>query len=660
MNYSATRRPSLLTGSAQLLRHLLTIALLVPLEFLTIREATNLDSWLLIVAGQAGMLALMIVIHEFGHLSVGYLAGEPVKKIRIGSGWTLLGFRLGRLEVQVCLNPLGGGAVYFGSVGRAPLPQRIATLAAAPLINLLAALVSGAWFASAGGDWVAAFALANGIGFLNLLPVAVTSGGETQSSDGLQILNLLQRGPAPSIDFEGGHLTADAREVLVRAVDDARIAGVAEITDSDLLRSLRQDAAVGALIAHAGVSVAPHRIAVDSDMSRPRFSKTVLAALDAGFHAARDLGVQRANAAALCLGLLGVDCPAGARLKQVGISVEALQRLVLQATENPEDLLHDKVLSADLPLERWGTAADRILAYAFSEAEREGAEAVGTHHLLAALVADPNTRAARALARIGFGLKADPRPRTEPAVPFKRILTPQTALAIGGALWRTGPNSCSGTGELLLGLVDHPAGLAAQLLHSAGVNQRSVWKALGYTAAEPSQPAGCTPFSRQMWSLRASARLGAARWLEARADFQQALQAADTDLLKAMSRNNVAWASLMANDPALKAEALELATAAYNFNKEQRAYIGTYAHALVANGDPTRAKELLEQVLPKQTRPRDRALNLCLLAMCQAQLGHPDEARMSIEKAAALNPDCQLLERAKAVLGRLLQPAAPL
>lgn len=658
MNYSASRRPTLLAGAAQILRHLFTFALLIPMEVITIREAAELNSRLLILAGQAGLIAAMIAIHELGHLAVGYLAGEPVKKIRVGSGWTVLGGRIGSLQVQLCLNPLGGGAVYFGSVGRPPVPQRVATLAAAPLLNLLVAVLAGAWYATAGGDWVAAFGLANGIGFLNLLPVTVKAGNRLQASDGMQILDLLGRGPGPSVDFEGGHLSADARDALMRAADDARIAGAAEISDEDILRGLRQDAGLGALLGQAGVNVAPRRVAIDSDLSRPALSSQARAALEAGLHAARDLGLQRANAAALCLGLLAIDCPSGALLKQAGVDGEGLRRLAMQPAENPEDRLREKVISADLPLERWGTAADRILAYAFREAEREGAEAVGTHHLLAALVADPDTRAARALARIGFGLQVTPQVRAEPAVPFRRTLTPQTGLALAGALWRTGTSSYAGTGELLLGLVDHPSGVAAQLLHSAGVNQGSVWKALRSTSPEPSGPAGCTPFARQMWSLRAGARLGAARFLEARADFQEALQAADTPLLKAMSQNNIAWASLMADEPGLRAEALELATAAYSFNPSQPAYAGTYAHALLANGDPARARELLDRVIPTQARPRDRALNLCLLAMCQAQLGQPEEARQSLARATELNPDCQLFERAAGSLRREVEPAA--
>ncbi|HEX6548762.1 MAG TPA: hypothetical protein VF134_08485, partial [Candidatus Dormibacteraeota bacterium] len=151
---------------------------------------------------------------------------------------------------------------------------------------------------------------------------------------------------------------------------------------------------------------------------------------------------------------------------------------------------------------------------------------------------------------------------------------------------------------------------------------------------------------------------GAGRWLDARADFQQALQLAETDALKALNQNNVAWASLMANDPALNTEALELASSAYRFSPNQPAFAGTYAHALLVSGDPAGAKVLLEQTIPRHHRPRDRALNLCLLAMCQARLGEPEAAQASIEKAAELSPECQLLERARDALSAAALPAS--
>src|SRR5260370_28091390 len=67
-------------------------------------------------------LAIGIVLHEGGHLVMGLATGEPVRKIRIGSGPTLFGFHVRGLIVQVCLNPIGGGGVFLPR--QAPLPRR--------------------------------------------------------------------------------------------------------------------------------------------------------------------------------------------------------------------------------------------------------------------------------------------------------------------------------------------------------------------------------------------------------------------------------------------------------------------------------------------------------------------------------------------------------
>src|SRR5260370_24297464 len=121
----------------------------------------------------AGMVSLGsgIVLHEGGHLVMGLATGEPVRKIRIGSGPTLFGFQVRGLIVQVCLNPIGGGAVYFSSYDAVPGGAHLASLAAGPGMNLLA-VVYGLGLFHAGLAWLGPFVAAN---VLLLVSTAVPS-----------------------------------------------------------------------------------------------------------------------------------------------------------------------------------------------------------------------------------------------------------------------------------------------------------------------------------------------------------------------------------------------------------------------------------------------------------------------------------------------------
>jgi predicted Zn-dependent protease len=115
-----------------------------------------------------------------------------------------------------------------------------------------------------------------------------------------------------------------------------------------------------------------------------------------------------------------------------------------------------------------------------------------------------------------------------------------------------------------------------------------------------------------------------------------------------MCQNNAAWASLMSGQTTLRAEALELARAAKASQPDRLAFIGTYAFALLENGSPAEAAVLLEPVASTHPRPRDRASDLCLLAMCFARLQRHDAAATNLRAAREADPRCALLERAQA------------
>jgi hypothetical protein len=87
-----------------------------------------------------------------------------------------------------------------------------------------------------------------------------------------------------------------------------------------------------------------------------------------------------------------------------------------------------------------------------------------------------------------------------------------------------------------------------------------------------------------------------------------------------------------------------------SFKPDQIAFIGTHAFALLENGSPAEAASTLESIIPKHTRPRSRAYDLCVLAMCRARLGQRDAAEKHMAEAVAADPKCQLLARARAEL----------
>lgn len=663
MSYTASRRPTLGSRLGSWAGTGVAVAVLFLFIAAFLRQIVPADSQLYFWAQVLGWLVVAVVIHESGHLTVGLALGAPVRKIRIGSGATLVGFRVRGLTVQICLVPFTSGAVYFSRIDSGSRGVHLATVAAGPVVNLIAFVYAFPFYRS-GATWLGAFVLANLVAFVSsATPAMQRSGGQVSQSDGMQILTLIFRSAEPKRVYEGGELTEDAYAVLAHAGEEAHLAGALEITDEDLLRALNRDPAIGALFASSGLStrIPAGAIAETDEVSSPRLSATLHEVLTASIRVSRDMGIPRPNAASFGLGLLAVDCPAGRLMREAGITDDALRKLVAALPKDDAETLRAQVISADLPVERWGTAADAALARAIQIAVAGRSPAIGTEDLVAALAGLPESRGGLALERLRFVLQwnrdgrdavAESNPDTVPA------LSVQAAMALAGALWRTGASSFTGTAEMLLGIVDQGAGLGAQLLRSAGISPGSVEKALRYTPREASQPAGCTSVSRGLWMLRGSARVGAERWLDARADFLAAEAVATTNFQRALCHNNIAWVSLMTGDPSLFAEALDHSRAALAVKPDQVAFIGTHAFSLLENGSPAEGATLVESILPKQMRPRDRASELSVLAMCRARLGQPDLATTHIAEAAAADPKCPLLPRARADLEKAFHTAA--
>lgn len=624
------------------------------LLFVGFRNARTPDALFWVTAGLIVSFAIAVCVHESGHLVVGLALGEPVRKIRIGSGPTLLGTRLGGIVIQICANPLSGGAVSFSGLDSTSRGRRIATLIAGPGANLLAAAYAFG-FAQFGAAWLGTFGVANVVLFIaGAMPSTSVQGGRAQPSDGLQLVNLLIRPPARSAYFEGAEMAASAQAVLIHALEDAQIAGALEVTDDHLLRALNRDAALGELFATVDLNsrLPPAGTPESSDSNTPTWSAMSHTILETAFRKARDMGQLKPNAAGICLGLLAVECPASRLLKDAGITEGAVARLAAIPTNAEDGPRGPGVINPDMPLERWGTAADKPLALAYRIAAADGSQMVGTQHIVAALNADPESRSARVLARLGFVLvRREPTPGVDekPDEAGPR-LSPQAVTAIAGALQRTGPSYPCGSIELCLGILDQGAGIGAQILAQAGVTAASIEKALRLVPRDSSEPAGCTKASWPMWQIRASARMGAGRWVEARDDFLVAEPAVSTEEQRALCWNNAAWASLMSGDATLQAAALELSRAALAIQPDRPAFIGTYAFALLDNGLPSEAAALLEPVAAKHPRPRDRASDLCLLSICQARLNQPEAAAKNLQAAREADPKCALLARAESEL----------
>lgn len=602
----------------------------------------------------AGWLVVAIVMHECGHLFVGLAAGEPVRKILIGAGPTLVGFRAGGVTVQICLNVLAGGAVYLSRIGSART-GRLVTVAAGPFVNLVAVIYGFVLYQS-GVVWLGGFVLVHALVFVTaIIPMTVKKDGTVAQSDGAQIWNYFFRPKQALAGYEGSELAPDAYAVLAHAGEDAAFAGADEVTDMDMLRALCVDETVGPLLASSGVTTRIPQVAIaDSDQStRPRVSKALGAAITAAVRKCRDMAIPRSSPPAFALGLLLTDCPAGAILKEQGVTEESLLKLLTSRPDDVQDVARNSIISADLPLERWGTAADEVVGEAFRIASVDGSEQVGTEHLLAAIMRRPECRGAQALASLRFVLTWNKAGSAEDDVAPSDgppVLSQQAGLALAGAIWRTGATQPSGSAEVLLGIVDQSAGIGARILAASGIGPRQLEPAIRRSPRDDSRPCGCTEASRSLWMLRGSARVGAERWLDARSDFLAAERVSTTDGQRALGANNIAWVSLMSGDPGFAAESLEKSSLAVKFKPDQISFQGTHAFALLENGSPAAAATILEEVIPKHGRPRNRASDLCVLAMCRARLGNAEQAAKAIAEAEAADPKCPLLARAKAQL----------
>ncbi len=91
------------------------------------------------------MLALLIVIHEFGHLVAAKMVKIPIARFSVGFGPRLWGFKRGETEYWLSPVPLGGYVLPLTDeegLARFSLAKRILFYLGGPLANTLVALLS--------------------------------------------------------------------------------------------------------------------------------------------------------------------------------------------------------------------------------------------------------------------------------------------------------------------------------------------------------------------------------------------------------------------------------------------------------------------------------------------------------------------------------------
>ena len=102
------------------------------------------------------MLGILVFVHELGHFCVAKFCGVKVLKFSLGFGPRLVSRQWGETEYMVCAIPLGGYVQMLGEGGgdqgedaeidpeeedrsfaKKSIPQRMAIVAAGPIMNLI-------------------------------------------------------------------------------------------------------------------------------------------------------------------------------------------------------------------------------------------------------------------------------------------------------------------------------------------------------------------------------------------------------------------------------------------------------------------------------------------------------------------------------------------
>jgi|GEM_PF-2468265 len=117
-----------------------------------------------------------------------------------------------------------------------------------------------------------------------------------------------------------------------------------------------------------------------------------------------------------------------------------------------------------------------------------------------------------------------------------------------------------------------------------------------------------------------------------------------TPAMEAIMLNNVAFANLLLDDPALLPEADAYSEKAYQAYSWEPAVLGTRGGVLVALDRVEEGLKLLRQSLEKGFEKRGKASDACLIAWGEMKLDRPDEAEKYLALARRLDPQSPLLD----------------
>ena len=317
------------------------------------------------------------------------------------------------------------------------------------------------------------------------------------------------------------------------------------------------------------------------------------------------------------------------------------------AALTPHSLRNAKI--EDLPLDLWTASADRAVTAAMEIAERHRAEHIGTEHLLAGVLQDPQSLGARTLVDLGFSPERLIPALAPGAATAPPQWSPTAVAALVYALLIAKPESGVGTGELCLGVLGTrtDAGSTGRtLLAEADITLNGFGDALGLPLHREVM-VGCTRASHVLWAQRAGALLRARRYAEARSDYLAMIDHSPDPRRRAISLNNAAWAALMSGHREWTEEALKEVQEASEAEPDLAEFQGTLAFALVETGKPREALAALDGIDDTSREPRGRALHLCLRALAEARLGNIEQSTRHVHEAEMLDPAGELLSRAR-------------
>jgi predicted Zn-dependent protease len=154
------------------------------------------------------------------------------------------------------------------------------------------------------------------------------------------------------------------------------------------------------------------------------------------------------------------------------------------------------------------------------------------------------------------------------------------------------------------------------------------------------------PGARVLRWARARYWLSMAAWWSAAEELRSLIEERDTGPTPSHA-NDLAWADVMQDDPALLEEADRMSALAFDRREPgERLVHRTRGAVLLARGRLDEAQELLTYTFENDPK-RYKAVTACLLTMVHARKAERGEAQRWLGEAREWNPECHLLARAE-------------